>query len=145
MTQETTTIHASYVPSESEEYMNPNQINFFKALLLKKKQEIFMGTYSTLSALQDYKKYESDLNDVATQDLEQERQLKSRDRDRKHLLKIEEALSRISSGSYGYCEETGEPIGVPRLIARPTATLSIEAQERHEKIEKTFSGKIVLA
>ncbi len=125
-----------YKPSEQEEYMNPLQLEYFKQKLNVWKQELLAGASETLVHLKEENWNEPDLNDRASIETETTIELRTRDRYRKLLDKIEEALKRIESGDYGYCEETGEEIGLKRLEARPVATLCIEAQERHEKYEK---------
>lgn len=127
-----------YRPSEDEAFMSPLQREYFRQKILKWKQEIFQGSEETLFHLKEDSGLESDLNDRASVELDRSLELRTRDRERKLLNKIEAALRRIEDGTYGYCEETGEPIGVRRLDARPIATLSISAQERHELKEKTY-------
>lgn len=128
---------AGYLPTDKEEYMNSNQLEFFRQKLEDWKLELLDESRDTLEHLKEENWKEPDPNDQATVAMETSRELRTRDRYRKLIDKIEQALSRIEAGSYGYCEETDEPIGVKRLIARPVATLSIEAQERHENYEKT--------
>lgn len=127
-----------YKPSETEEFMNLKQLEYFRQKLLKWKQDIYMGSNETLTSLQEENVQEADINDRASHELERAFELRTRDRERKLLNKIEAALQRIQDGSYGYCEESGEPITLGRLEARPIATLSIEAQERHERKEKVY-------
>ncbi len=117
------------------EYMSANQLAFFKALLLKEKQVLLDSAHETTENLQE-NEATPDWTDRATIEEEHALELRVRDRERKLMKKIDQALGRIEDGSYGWCEETGEPIGIPRLLARPTATLCIEAQERHEAIER---------
>ncbi len=127
-----------YKPTEKEEYMNANMLQYFKEKLLAWKAEIVRESEHTLAQLeQEGGIREPDVNDRATLETEHSLELRTRDRERKLINKINEALDNIEKGEYGYCEETGEEIGVRRLEARPTATLCIEAQERHEKREKT--------
>lgn len=125
-----------YLPSEDEEYMNPVQLEYFKQDLLKWKTKLLDESRDTLYHLKEENWHESDINDRATVEAEATLELRTRDRYRKLLDKIEYALQKISEGEYGYCEETGRRIGVKRLQARPIATLCIEAQEKHEKYEK---------
>ena len=125
-----------YKPSEKEEYMNPMQIEYFRTKLVAWKDELLINSRDTLEHLKEENWHEPDLNDRATIETDTSFELRTRDRYRKLIDKIEEALKRISDGEYGYCEETGDEIGVKRLEARPVATLCIEAQERHENYEK---------
>ncbi len=125
-----------YRPSEDEEYMNPMQLEYFRRKLLAWKQELMEEADSTLTALREENWQEPDINDRATLESDAALELRTRDRYRKLIKKIDKALDRIADGSYGYCEETGEPIGIKRLEARPIATLTIEAQEKHERLEK---------
>lgn len=128
----------NYKPTEKEPFMNPKQLEYFKYKIVQWKEGIINGTSETLTYLKDSNNIkEADLNDQATNETDRSIELRTRDRERKLLSKIDDALERISSGTYGYCEETGEPISIKRLEARPIATLSIEAQERHEKDERT--------
>ena len=125
-----------YAPSDDEDYMSPQQLNYFRVLLLEWKKSILSAAENTLQLLQDGPIREPDLNDRASSETDWGIELRTRDRQRKLIAKIDEALRRIDDGSYGWCEETGEPIGLARLEARPTATLSLEAQERHERRER---------
>jgi DnaK suppressor protein len=127
---------ADYRPSEDEEFMNERQLEYFKQKLLTWKEEILRESRETLSHLQSETENHPDLADRASSETDRALELRTRDRQRKLISKIDEALRRIEDGSYGYCEETGEPIGVARLEARPIATLSLEAQERHERRER---------
>jgi DnaK suppressor protein len=127
-----------YAPSDDEEYMSPQQLNYFRVLLLEWKKSILSAAENTLQSLQDGPIREPDLNDRASSETDWGIELRTRDRQRKLIAKIDSALRRIEDGTYGYCEDTGEPIGVKRLEARPIATLSIEAQERHERMERTY-------
>lgn len=128
----------SYKPGEGEAFMSFQQREYFRQKILKWRQEIMNGATETLSSLKTTVIREADLNDQATMETDLSLELRARDRDRKLLNKIDAALDRINEGSYGYCEETGEPIALGRLEARPIATLSIEAQERHERKERIF-------
>jgi DnaK suppressor protein len=126
----------AYRPSEDEEFMNEQQLEYFKQKLLNWKEDILRESRETLSHLQSETENHPDLADRASSETDRALELRTRDRQRKLISKIDEALRRIEDGSYGYCEETGEPIGVARLDARPIATLSLEAQERHERRER---------
>lgn len=126
-----------YRPTEDEKYMNANQLEYFRIKLNEWKHELLNESKETLTHLKEENWAEPDLNDRATVESETSFELRTRDRYRKLINKIEQALSRIDSGEYGFCEDTGEPIGVRRLEARPIATLTIEAQERHENYERT--------
>ena len=126
-----------YKPKKGEEYMSPQQTEHFKNILFSWKRMLMSEAEKTMDHMKQDSSKLSDPNDAATQEEEFRLELRTRDRERKLISKIEQALSRIDDGSYGYCEDTGEPIGIKRLEARPIATLSIEAQERHEKMEKT--------
>ena len=130
-----------YMPSESEEYMNSMQLNYFKLKLQNWREELLDESRETLTHLQEENWNESDLNDRASVETETTIELRTRDRYRKLIDKIEHTIARIDQGDYGYCEETGEKIGLKRLEARPVATLSIEAQMRHENYEKTHSDE----
>jgi DnaK suppressor protein len=125
-----------YRPSEDEPFMNERQQEYFRRKLLAWKEEILQESRSTIASLQEDTSSLPDLADRATSESDRALELRTRDRQRKLISKIEEAIRRIDEGSYGYCEETGEPIGVSRLEARPIATLSLEAQERHERRER---------
>lgn len=127
-----------YVPSSKEEYMNPQQLEYFRQKLLHWRSEQLHESEETLHHLQEEDHNEPDLTDRATTETNRAIELRTRDRARKLIAKIDEALARIADGTYGYCEETGEPIGLARLEARPVATLTLEAQERHERLEKTY-------
>ena len=126
----------AYRPSEDEEFMNQRQLEYFKQKLLDWKDDILRESRETLSHLQTETENHPDLADRASSETDRALELRTRDRQRKLISKIDDALRRIEDGSYGYCEETGEPIGVARLDARPIATMSLEAQERHERRER---------
>ncbi|WP_374652634.1 RNA polymerase-binding protein DksA [Dongia sp.] len=126
-----------YRPSDKEAFMNPVQLEYFRQKLLAWKGELLRESGETLSHLQEESLSEPDLADRASLETDRSLELRTRDRERKLIQKIDEALGRIEDGSYGYCEETGEPISLKRLEARPIATLSLEAQERHERMERT--------
>ncbi|HRP12338.1 MAG TPA: RNA polymerase-binding protein DksA [Terricaulis sp.] len=125
-----------YRPSEKEPFMNERQREYFRAKLEAWKEEILEESRSTIVSLQQETVAEADLADRATSETDRGLELRTRDRQRKLIAKIDQALRRIEDGSYGYCEETGEPISLSRLEARPIATLSLEAQERHERRER---------
>lgn len=125
-----------YVPDDSEEYMNEKQQDYFRMLLLDWKKSIHDAAGQTLQSLQDGPIREPDLNDRASSETDWGIELRTRDRQRKLILKIDAALRRIDQGEYGWCEVTGDPIGLKRLIARPVATMTVEAQEAHERREK---------
>lgn len=125
-----------YVPSDDEEYMNDKQSNYFRMLLLEWKSSIQESANATLQSLQDGPIREADLNDRASSETDWGIELRTRDRQRKLITKINAALRRIDEGEYGFCEVTGDPIGLKRLIARPVATMTVEAQEAHERREK---------
>ena len=127
---------SSYRPSEDEPFMNERQLEYFKQKLLQWKEDILRESRETLSHLQTDTENHPDLADRASSETDRALELRTRDRQRKLISKIDEALRRIEEGVYGYCEETGEPIGLQRLEARPIATLSLEAQERHERRER---------
>ena len=127
----------NYRPSEDEEFMNPRQLEFFRQKLLHWRAELLAESTETLQHLKEESLSEPDIADRATLETDRFTELRTRDRERKLISKIDEALQRIEDGTYGYCEETDEPIGVRRLEARPIATLSLEAQERHERLERT--------
>ena len=133
-----TRLPKGYKPSEAEPFMNARQREYFRRKLSSWKEELVRESTQTLQHLQADSTQEPDLADRASVESERSLELRTRDRERKLLAKIDSALERLQDGSYGYCEETGEPIGLSRLDARPIATLSIEAQERHEKRERTY-------
>jgi DnaK suppressor protein len=126
-----------YRPSEDEPFMNEKQRNYFRQRLLDWKNEILMSSRMTLENLQESEQH-PDITDRASSETDRALELRARDRQRKLISKIDAALERIEDGSYGYCEETGEPISLKRLDARPIATLSLEAQERHERRERIY-------
>jgi DnaK suppressor protein len=127
-----------YQPSESEPFMNDRQKEYFREKLLRWKEEILRESRETIENLQKENENHPDFADRASNETDRSIELRARDRQRKLIAKIDAALTRIEDGSYGYCEETGEPISLKRLEARPIATLSIDAQERHEKKEKVY-------
>jgi DnaK suppressor protein len=125
-----------YRPSDSEEFMNERQLDYFRQKLLRWKEDILRESRETVSHLQKETENHPDIADRASSETDRSLELRTRDRQRKLISKIDDALRRIEDGSYGYCEETGEPITLARLEARPIATLSLEAQERHERRER---------
>lgn len=133
-----TELSSDYRPSEDEEFMNERQLAYFRRLLETWKADILSGAKKTINNLQDESGSLPDIVDRAAAESDKALELRTRDRQRKLIAKIDSALRRIEDGSYGYCEATGEPISIRRLEARPTATLSLEAQERHERRERTL-------
>lgn len=133
-------VHISddYRPSDDEPFMNSRQQEYFRAKLLKWRAEILEDANQTIANLQEETVKEPDIADRASTESERALELRTRDRQRKLIGKIDAALRRIDEGNYGYCDETGEPISLRRLEARPVATLSLEAQERHERREKVY-------
>ena len=129
-------VDEAYRPSEDEPFMNERQLDYFRKKLLAWKDDILREAKGTVVNLQAETENHPDLADRASSETDWGIELRTRDRQRKLIAKIDEALRRIEDGSYGYCEETGEPIGLARLEARPTATLSLEAQELHERRER---------
>lgn len=133
----TLTLAPDYTPGEDKDFMGPVMQEYFRQKLLRWRSELVEESNDTLQSLQEGGILEPDIADRASIETERSLELRTRDRARKLIAKIDEALQRIDDGSYGYCEETQEPIGINRLEARPIATLSIEAQERHERMERT--------
>src|SRR5579872_7082653 len=131
------TLSPDYRPSDEEDFMNPRQLEYFRQKLLRWRAELLEESSETLIHLKEESLSEPDITDRASLETERSLELRTRDRERKLISKIDAALLRIEDGSYGYCEETDEPIGIRRLEARPIATLSLEAQERHERMERT--------
>ena len=127
-----------YRPKDDEEFMNPLQIEYFRQKLLRWRAELLADSTGTLRHLQEESLLKPDLTDRASLETERAIELRTRDRERKLISKIDAALQRIDSGTFGFCEETDQPIGIRRLEARPIATLTIEAQERHERMERTY-------
>lgn len=125
-----------YRPSDDEPFMNERQLEYFKQKLLNWKEDILRESRETLAHLQTDTENHPDIADRASSETDRALELRTRDRQRKLISKIDDAIRRIEDNSYGYCEETGEPIGLARLEARPIATLSLEAQERHERRER---------
>jgi DnaK suppressor protein len=130
------TLPPDYRPTEGEEFMNAIQVEYFRQKLLKWRGELLKEADGTLASLSEGGIHEADITDRASVETDRALELRTRDRARKLISKIDQALQRIETGTYGYCEETGEPIGIRRLEARPIATLSVEAQERHERMER---------
>jgi DnaK suppressor protein len=126
----------TYQPSDDEPFMSSQQIEYFRRRLLTWREQLLQESNETITHLQEEPQIEADLVDCAANETDRTIELRARDRERKLISKIEEALRKIEDGSYGYCDETGEPIGVKRLEARPIATLTLEAQERHERRER---------
>jgi DnaK suppressor protein len=128
----------NYVPSDDEDFMNPKQREYFRRRLVSWRDEILKESTQTLQNLQQGTVNEPDISDRASTETDRSLELRTRDRQRKLIGKIDDALRRLEEGTYGYCEVTGDPISIKRLDARPIATLSIEAQERHERREKIY-------
>ena len=129
---------AEYRPTENEPFMNPRQRDYFRKKLETWKEDILRESRETLENLQEESQNHPDMADRASSESDRALELRTRDRQRKLISKIDAALKRIEDGTYGYCEETGDPIGIARLDARPIATLSLEAQEMHERREKVY-------
>ena len=129
-------LHESYTPSEDEPFMNENQVEYFREKLLDWKKSILSESKDTIKGMKEETRNIPDVADRASEETDRALELRTRDRQRKLISKIDAALRRIDDGSYGYCEESGEPISLKRLDARPIATISIEAQERHERRER---------
>jgi DnaK suppressor protein len=134
----TATKTLEYRPSENEPFMNPRQRDYFRHKLDAWKEDILRESRETLENLQEESQNHPDMADRASSESDRALELRTRDRQRKLISKIDAALKRIEDGTYGYCEETGEPIGIARLDARPIATLSLEAQEMHERRERVY-------
>jgi DnaK suppressor protein len=133
----TITLPSNYKPTSKEKFMNEKMAEYFRQRLLSWKSELLSMSSDTLNLLQEGGSTDADIADRASVEVDRSLELRTRDRARKLINKIDEALFRIEDGSYGFCEETGEPISISRLEARPIAVMSIEAQERHERMEKT--------
>ena len=129
-------LSGDYLPHDAEPYMGEAQLEYFRRLLIEWKRSILASSADTLQLLQDGPIREPDLNDRASSETDWGIELRTRDRQRKLIAKIDSALRRIDEGEYGFCEVTGEPIGLGRLVARPVATMTVEAQQAHEKREK---------
>lgn len=135
------TLPKGYQPTEKEKYMNPNQLEYFRQKLLAWRDELLKESRETMEHIKEENWQEADVVDRASIETDTGVELRSRNRYLKLISKIDEALKRIDNGEYGYCEETGDPIGIRRLEARPVATLTVEAQERRERIEKQYSDE----
>jgi len=131
-----TVLDKDYTPADDEPFMNDRQVEYFRRKLTDWKSSILEGNSDTIKGMQEGTRNIPDVADRASEETDRALELRTRDRERKVVSKIDQALRRIDDGSYGYCEDTGEPISLKRLEARPIATLSLEAQERHERKEK---------
>jgi len=138
---ENITLPPDYKPNKKEKYMNDMQLEYFRQKLLEWKKELLAQSKDTLDDLRLGGLNQPDDIDRASLEVDKSLDLRTKDRARKLINKIDQALERIEDGSYGYCEETGEEIGIERLMARPIATLCVEAQERHERMEKTYDDQ----
>ena len=134
----TTKLPANYKPNKDEPFMNAKQREYFRQKLNSWREDLLQDSSATLQYLQEASVNAPDIADRASMEAERSVELRTRDRARKLISKIDDALGRLEDGSYGYCVETEEPIGIQRLEARPIATLSLEAQERHERMERTY-------
>ena len=134
-----TKIPKNYKPTQKEKFMNAKMKEYFRQKLVSWKKDLLKESSQTLSNLQSENEAKPDITDRASEEIDRSFELRTRDRERKLINKIDAALQRIEDGSYGYCDETGDPISIKRLEARPVATLSLEAQEMHEKAEKRIS------
>ena len=134
-----TKIPKNYKPTQKEKFMNAKMKEYFRQKLLNWKNELLRESSQTLTNLQSENEAKPDITDRASEEIDRSFELRTRDRERKLINKIDAALQRLEDGSYGYCDETGDPISIKRLEARPVATLSLEAQEMHEKAEKRIS------
>ena len=134
-----TKLPKNYKPTQKEKFMNSKMKEYFRLKLVNWKNELLKESSQTLSNLQNENEAKPDITDRASEEIDRSFELRTRDRERKLINKIEAALQRINDGSYGYCDETGDPINIKRLEARPVATLSLEAQEMHEKAEKRIN------
>ena len=134
-----TKLSKKYKPTQKEKFMNAKMKEYFRQKLASWKQDLLKESSQTLNNLQNENEAKPDITDRASEEIDRSFELRTRDRERKLINKIDAALQRIEDGSYGYCDETGDPISIKRLEARPVATLSLEAQEMHEKAEKRIS------
>ena len=134
-----TKLNKNYKPSQKEKFMNAKMKEYFRQKLVSWKSDLLKESSQTLNNLQNENEAKPDITDRASEEIDRSFELRTRDRERKLINKIDAALQRIEDGSYGYCDETGDPISIKRLEARPVATLSLEAQEMHEKAEKRIS------
>lgn len=135
------TVPTGYKPTENEEYMNPVMVEYFRQKLTAWRTELLKDSQETINNLKEENWHEADIADRASLETEAGVELRTRNRYLKLVSKIDEALQRIKDGEYGYCEETGDPIGIGRLEARPIASMTIEAQERHERLEKQYADE----
>ena len=134
-----TKLPKNYKPTQKEKFMNAKMKEYFRQKLVSWKKDLLKESSQTLNKLQNENEAKPDITDRASEEIDRSFELRTRDRERKLINKIDAALQRIEDGSYGYCDETGDPISIKRLEARPVATLSLEAQEMHEKAEKRIS------
>ncbi len=134
-----TKLPKNYKPTQKEKFMNAKMKEYFRQKLVSWKKDLLKESSQTLNNLQNENESKPDITDRASDEIDRSFELRTRDRERKLINKIDAALQRIEDGSYGYCDETGDPISIKRLEARPVATLSLEAQEMHEKAEKRIS------
>ena len=134
-----TKLPKNYKPTQKEKFMNAKMKEYFRQKLVSWKKDLLKESSQTLNTLQNENEAKPDITDRASEEIDRSFELRTRDRERKLINKIDAALQRIEDGSYGYCDETGDPISIKRLEARPVATLSLEAQEMHEKAEKRIS------
>ena len=134
-----TKLPKNYKPTQKEKFMNAKMKEYFRQKLVSWKKDLLKESSQTLNNLQNENEAKPDITDRASEEIDRSFELRTRDRERKLINKIDDALQRIEDGSYGYCDETGDPISIKRLEARPVATLSLEAQEMHEKAEKRIS------
>ena len=134
-----TKLSKNYKPTQKEKFMNAKMKEYFRQKLVTWKKDLLKESSQTLNNLQNENEAKPDITDRASEEIDRSFELRTRDRERKLINKIDAALQRIEDGSYGYCDETGDPISIKRLEARPVATLSLEAQEMHEKVEKKIS------
>ena len=134
-----TKIPKNYKPTQKEKFMNAKMKEYFRQKLMSWKKDLLKESSQTLNNLQNENEAKPDITDRASEEIDRSFELRTRDRERKLINKIDAALQRIEDGTYGYCDETGDPISIKRLEARPVATLSLEAQEMHEKAEKRIS------
>ena len=134
-----TKLSKNYKPTQKEKFMNAKMKEYFRQKLVSWKKDLLNESSQTLNNLQNENEAKPDITDRASEEIDRSFELRTRDRERKLINKIDAALQRIEDGSYGYCDETGDPISIKRLEARPVATLSLEAQEMHEKAEKRIS------
>ena len=134
-----TKLPQNYKPTQKEKFMNAKMKEYFRQKLVSWKKDLLKESSQTLNNLQNENEAKPDITDRASEEIDRSFELRTRDRERKLINKIDAALQRIEDGSYGYCDETGDPISIKRLEARPVATLSLEAQEMHEKAEKRIS------